>query len=123
MPRQPPEPARADTGRAQRVALLLALGVMPPAMATEELSPQRQQALLNLLRQDCGSCHGMSLRGGLGPALLPESLAGKAEPDLVTTILEGRPGTAMPPWASFLSRDEAVWLVTRLRGGLEKESP
>lgn len=123
MPRRLPESARAGAGRANRLGLLLLLGVMPPAIAAGEPSPPRQQALLQFLRQDCGSCHGMRLRGGLGPALLPESLAGTPDRVLVTAILEGRPGTAMPPWASFLSRDEAVWLVAQLRRGLETETP
>jgi cytochrome c55X len=57
----------------------------------------------------------MTLRGGLGPALLPKSLADKSDEQLVTTLLKGRPGTAMPPWESLLSRDEAVWLVAQLR--------
>lgn len=82
---------------------------------------ERRAALLNLLRQDCGSCHGMTLQGGLGPALLPDSLAGKNDALLVTTILEGRPGTPMPPWKHELSRDEARWLVKRLRQGVDHE--
>ena len=80
-----------------------------------EPSPERQQVLRDLLRNDCGACHGLSLKGGLGPSLLPEALTGKAEDFLVTTLLEGRPGTAMPPWKPFMNRDEAVWLIGVLR--------
>jgi len=79
--------------------------------------------LIQFLKQDCGSCHGMTLQGGLGPALLPESLAEKPDDVLITTIHKGRPGTAMPPWDSFLSRDEAAWLVAQLRAGLKTRSP
>lgn len=117
-----PVSARPATGWARRLGLLLVVSVIPPATAGDP-APPRQQALLRFLRQDCGSCHGMSLRGGLGPALLPESLADKPDQDLVATILEGRPGTAMPPWKSFLSRDEAAWLVTRLRAGPQRGAP
>jgi cytochrome c55X len=70
---------------------------------------------MNMLRQDCGSCHGMTLKGGLGPPLLPESLAGKSDAFLIDTILNGRPDTAMPPWRGFFSPDEAAWLVKQLR--------
>ena len=77
--------------------------------------PSRQQALEYLLHQDCGSCHGMTLQGGLGPPLTPGALAGKPDELLVTSILEGRPGTAMPPWKPYLSADEAQWLVQQLR--------
>jgi cytochrome c55X len=77
----------------------------------------RQRELLHLLQQDCGSCHGLTLRGGLGPALLPDSLAGKPAPFLVQTILNGRPGTAMPPWRPLISEADADWLVQTLLDG------
>ncbi len=79
-----------------------------------EPSVDRQRQLLDLLYQDCGSCHGLTLKGGLGPALLPESLRNKEETELVQTILKGRAGTAMPPWQEFLADDEALWLVRML---------
>ena len=82
------------------------------------ISETRQLELLNLLKQDCGSCHGMTLKGGLGPALTPESIANKPHNLLVETILAGRPGTPMPPWAPFLSKEEADWLVNNLKKGV-----
>lgn len=80
-----------------------------------EPSPERQTTLRNLLNHDCGACHGLTLKGGLGPSLLPEALAGKPDELLISTILEGRKGTAMPPWQPFMSKDEAAWLVGILR--------
>jgi cytochrome c55X len=77
----------------------------------------RQRELLWLLKQDCGSCHGMRLTGGLGPALTPEALRTKPAASLVATIVSGRPGTAMPPWRRFVSEAEAEWLVARLLTG------
>ena len=74
----------------------------------------RQREILSLLKQDCGSCHGMRLTGGLGPALTPEALRTKPAASLVATIVSGRPGTAMPPWRRFVSEAEAEWLVARL---------
>jgi cytochrome c55X len=91
----------------------LAAGAQPDA--------QRQAELRHLLEQDCGSCHGLTLKGGLGPALLPEQLAGKPRAFLMHTILDGRPGTAMPPWRPLLSEDEAAWLVDRLLNGEEAQ--
>ena len=84
------------------------------AAAGAQPDAERQAELRNLLEQDCGSCHGLTFEGGLGPALLPENLDGKPRAFLVHTILEGRPGTAMPPWRPLLSEDEAAWLVDRL---------
>ena len=54
------------------------------------------------------------MNGGLGPPLLPGDLNGKDEEDLVEVILDGVPGTPMPPWRFELSREEAVWMVHRL---------
>ena len=82
-----------------------------------EPSPERQVILRDLLKNDCGACHGLTLQGGMGPALLPDSLAGKPDEFLVSTILNGRKDTAMPPWQTFMSRDEALWLVGVLRKG------
>ena len=81
------------------------------------LSQQRQAELIRLVRQDCGSCHGMQLTGGLGPALTPEALKDKPAPVLVSTILYGRTGTPMPPWKDFLSESEATWIVDGLQRG------
>ena len=80
-----------------------------------EPSPERQVILRDLLKNDCGACHGLTLQGGMGPALLPDSLAGKPDEFLVSTILNGRKGTAMPPWQTFMNYDEALWLVGVLR--------
>ena len=79
--------------------------------------PARQGELIRLVRQDCGSCHGMRLLGGLGPALTPEALKDKSADALISTILHGRPGTPMPPWKNFLSESEASWIVDNLKKG------
>jgi cytochrome c55X len=80
----------------------------------DTLPVERQQELEHLLRQDCGSCHGMRLTGGLGPALTPEALAGKPRELLVATIREGRAGTPMPPWKNLLGESDIAWLVDYL---------
>ena len=105
-----------------RMALLglipaLMIAAVGSALAAEP-APQRQAELRNLLVQDCGSCHGLTLRGGLGPALLPADLAGKPPAYLQATILYGRPGTPMPPWRPFLSDADSAWLVETLQRGL-----
>jgi cytochrome c55X len=78
---------------------------------------QRQGELRHLLKHDCGSCHGMTRKGGLGPALLPENLQERPRELLVLTVLDGRPGTPMPPWRGQLSEEEANWLVDVLLRG------
>jgi cytochrome c55X len=92
------------------------LGNAGPAIAGEP-DAVRQKELVHLVRQDCGSCHGMTLQGGLGPALLPDTLRDKPAEGLVATIYYGRPGTPMPPWKQFMSEAEAGWIVQKLMSG------
>ena len=100
----------------RRALLLFLMSIILPAQADPDVP--RQAQLLNLLRQDCGACHGMTLKGGLGPSLLPQALAGKTPEYLRQTILDGRGGTPMPPWRGLLSADEVAWLVDQLRNGV-----
>jgi cytochrome c55X len=87
--------------------------------ATAPLDTKRQTELAVLLEQDCGSCHGLTRRGGLGSALLPDNIAHFTDDALVDIILDGVPGTPMPPWRRFLNRAEASWIVERLRRGAD----
>jgi cytochrome c55X len=100
------------------IPVLMCLAVCLAGPAGADPGVERQETLRYLLSHDCGSCHGMTLRGGLGPALLPESLRDRPDELLVNTILDGRPGTPMPPWRGELSTDDAQWLVQLLRKGV-----
>jgi len=80
----------------------------------------RRAELVELVRQDCGSCHGLTLRGGLGPSLEPSAIAAKDAEALGFVILHGRPGTPMPPWRQFLTEAEARWIVEQLAKGFPK---
>ena len=100
-----------------RVSLLI-FSLLLAANAMAEVGTSRQHELTYLLKQDCGSCHGMTLSGGLGPPLLPLALDGKPTELLVSTILDGRANTAMPSWKAMLTREEAEWLVMQLRQGV-----
>ncbi|MDH3763741.1 MAG: cytochrome c [Gammaproteobacteria bacterium] len=98
--------------------LALSLMLSTTLAAADGISSEREQELHNLLIQDCGSCHGLQMKGGLGPALLPELLQGKNVDYLSTVILHGRSGTAMPPWSPLLSPEEARWIAERLLQGV-----
>jgi cytochrome c55X len=102
--------------RLATLALAGALG-FGTVLAAAAVSTERERALRHLLAHDCGSCHGLTLKGGLGPALTPAALAGKSPRMLREVILHGRPGTPMPPWKDFLSADEAQWLAELLVRG------
>ena len=92
----------------------LALLCLAPAFARAQ-TPRAK--LVALVRQDCGSCHGLTLKGGLGPALLPRTLAGKSAEGLAAIILDGVPGTPMPPWRGELSPQDAHWIAQKLKEG------
>ena len=102
-------------------ATLVLLCIAPAlTVATEETpipAPERQQALVRLVRQDCGSCHGIHLNGGLGPPLTPAALADKPVSSMAATIFHGRPGTPMPPWHAFVTEAEAQWIAEKLLAG------
>lgn len=95
---------------------MLGLGALPCAVQAMP-DAARRDALVRLVRNDCGSCHGLRLTGGLGPPLTPAALGDRPAAALVQTIQQGRPGTAMPPWRELLSDDEAAWIVKQLQAG------
>lgn len=99
-------------------ALFAAMLLVAPVWA-DEISRTRQHELLYLLKQDCGSCHGLTLQGGLGPALTPQALTDKPKAEMIAAILGGRPGTPMPPWSGQLTYQEAYWLVESLYRGVK----
>lgn len=96
---------------------MVATAASDAGAASAPVDANRQKQLVTLVRQDCGSCHGLTLKGGLGPALLPDALKDKPADYLKAVILQGRPGTAMPPWQRFLSEAEAQWIVFNLQKG------
>lgn len=98
---------------------LVSLLMTSQALA-EAPSPQRQAQLEHLLLQDCGSCHGLRMTGGLGPAITKQALAGKPRDSLIATVTHGRPGTAMPGWSALLDEQDVAWLVDLLIEGYPK---
>ncbi|MDR5653523.1 c-type cytochrome [Ruixingdingia sedimenti] len=94
-------------------SLLALLAMLAPAGA--EIAPERAAALEHMVVQDCGSCHGLTMRGGLGRPLTPEALDHADPEGLALIILDGIPGTAMPPWRPMLTEEEAHWIALWLK--------
>ena len=94
----------------------------PAPLTVPAPSAERQSALVRMVRQDCGSCHGMRLTGGLGPAITPQALEGKPLLSMASTIYGGRPGTPMPGWSAMLTLEESHWVAQQLAEGFPEES-
>jgi cytochrome c55X len=100
---------------------LLAACAWATVVHAAEPDTSRQQQLVRMVRQDCGACHGMQLKGGLGPALTPAALADKPLDSMAAVIFGGRPGTPMPPWRGLLTEAEARWIAQALAAGFPQE--
>ncbi len=94
-----------------RMAFAVALATATTALATETLDPT---ALKRLVHQDCGSCHGLTLKGGLGPDLRAQTIEHYDVDILKSVILDGIPDTAMPPWRPLMTEAEADWVARYL---------
>ncbi|MBO9411691.1 MULTISPECIES: cytochrome c [unclassified Ruegeria] len=98
-------------GWTARTFLTSAVLVATTAFAADTLDPA---ALKRLVHQDCGSCHGLTLKGGLGSDLRPETLEHYDLDVLTSVILDGIPDTAMPPWRALITDEEAEWIARYL---------
>lgn len=98
----------------RRVMVLVAclIGGVPHALAVDE---ERQAELRHLLQHDCGSCHGLQRKGGLGPSLTAERMQTRSLEYLRAVIRDGVPGTTMPPWGPLLSEADIDYLARMLR--------
>src|SRR5262249_45396155 len=92
----------------------------PPVISDQARNPFAgdSQAITKgavLFRQECVYCHGVGARGGMrGPDLTTGSWThGGGDADIARTIVDGVPGTAMPP--NNLKIDEIWQIVTYLR--------
>jgi cytochrome c55X len=101
---------------------LLSLSLfIPSAVLATDISNDRQQELIHLIQHDCGSCHGMTLKGGLGKPLTVDNLQNKSNEALISIIMNGVKGTPMPPWKDILAEQEVTWIVKQLKtGSVEK---
>lgn len=86
------------------------------ASATAQAETERE-TLAYLVKQDCGSCHGLTLKGGLGRPLTKEALDHFDVETVRAIILDGLPGTPMPPWRPLLSVEQAGVIADMLKKG------
>jgi cytochrome c55X len=94
--------------------MVIACCTAAPQMAMADPAPDPAK-LSNLVRQDCGSCHGLTLKGGLGKPLTAQHLRQWDRSQIVHIILDGIPGTPMPGWRPLLTESEAGWIADFLQ--------
>ncbi len=109
----------ADAGRALLVAGLCWMGVdMASAQApTAPVAPSAATAVraAALYTEHCAVCHGAQRTGGMGPALLPESLSRLRPAETLKVISEGRVATQMPGFAETLDKEDVAALAAYVR--------
>ncbi len=69
---------------------------------------------------NCQDCHGANRLGGLGPALIPETLGRMRGPDLGVVIRDGRKATQMPGFGEVLSEEQIDSLTEFLKQPLSE---
>ena len=74
----------------------------PSATAAKSAAPTTAASAAALYGQHCASCHGAQRTGGMGPALLPESLARLRRPEALKVIQQGRAATQMGGFAATI---------------------
>ena len=92
-----------------------------PEKASVKLTDPHALQLVRMVRQDCGSCHGMKLTGGLGPPLTPAALFNMSLDSLVATIYHGRAGIFMFGWKAMISEADVRWIAEQLLNGFPVE--
>jgi mono/diheme cytochrome c family protein/DNA-binding beta-propeller fold protein YncE len=96
--------------------LKFALAAACFAMAADMASAQSPAPAPELYREHCVACHGEQRLGGMGPALLPESLQRLRPAEALAVITKGRTATQMPAFADKLSAEQisalSQWIYT-----------
>ncbi|MCT4656358.1 MAG: cytochrome c [Cohaesibacter sp.] len=98
-------------------ALIAAPFVTASALLANEFDFTTDTEMSEFVRQDCGACHGLTLKGGLGRPLLKENLEHFDLETIEEVILDGIPDTAMPPWRGLLSEDQVRQIAKALKEG------
>ena len=68
-----------------------------------------------MFEKECQGCHGPNHEGGVGSDLRPSQITKKNSYVLAEAILNGRAGTAMPPFANKMNKGDADKMVDYLQ--------
>jgi dihydro-heme d1 dehydrogenase len=84
------------------LALIMSLSILPAAA---------QDAPAKTYSIHCAACHGADRLGGMGPALLPESLSRLKKAEAARMVRDSRPGVQMPAFKNELNEQQVSGLV------------
>ncbi|MEX2490183.1 MAG: c-type cytochrome [Nitrospirales bacterium] len=112
--------------------------ISPPASSTPHLHKAPSPSLNNhdsldkgqsVYTTHCLNCHGRMGKGDgpIGTMLIPPAanltvIEEKSDRELLTTIQDGRPGTAMPSWKGSLSEQEILDVFSYVKSFTQKSS-
>lgn len=102
-----------DLARAETAPAIATTKTTPSATALAAPAPALDAAAL--YQQHCAACHGAQRTGGMGPALLPESLARLRPAEALEVITQGRQATQMAGFGQQLSPAELSALASYIR--------
>lgn len=85
-----------------------------PTSAAEQFKP-----VVKLYQDACSGCHGPQRQGATGPALIPQRIGGVGDEFIKTILLNGRPGTAMPPWKGVITDSQISDLISYIKSPVE----
>jgi mono/diheme cytochrome c family protein/WD40 repeat protein len=102
----------ANAGRALLVVGLCWMGV---DMASAQSNSDSTARAASLYAEHCAACHGMQRTGGMGPALLPESLSRLRPAEALEVITRGRLATQMPGFVDQLPKEDIAALAAYVR--------
>lgn len=100
--------------RAFKIWFVSALALWSTGMSVRAGDMATVNKARSLYLQHCASCHGKERLGGIGPALIPESLKRLRKKGAVKTIAHGRAATQMPAFKDALSETEIAELAAYL---------
>ncbi len=105
----------ADAGRAALVAGLCWMGFDMASAQTVAPTPETTARAAAQYTEHCAACHGVQRTGGMGPALLPESLSRLRPAEALQVMTHGRVATQMPGFADKLAKEDIAALAAYVR--------
>lgn len=94
-----------------RLLLPMLLGLLSTLHCQAETDTVADPEAARIYQDNCAGCHGNQRTGGMGPALLPESLARLRKQEALNVMLHGRALTQMPAFSGQIAEEKLNRLV------------